>query len=231
MPVPPVMAAHRWRNNSELIAVVASLGYIGPVVLDPTYGRGKWWTQYKPVELIGRDRYRGPCCDPEWDYEAMDGIEPETIDTVAFDPPYVARGGRKTTGKAALDHVDRYGNDNNPATPELLLESICKGISASWRVLKPGGTLLVKASDYISSGHLFCGAHHLWTYATHVPQAPIGAEVDDTRLMYRTEAIFIHLSGAGMQPPNNLDGTPRRQVHPRNNFSYLYVFRKPKGSR
>src|SRR5690606_27767225 len=43
-----VLAAHRWRNNAEMIADVAKLGYITGDVLDTTYGRGGFWTVYMP---------------------------------------------------------------------------------------------------------------------------------------------------------------------------------------
>ena len=48
-----VPAVHDWPTNGHLIADVAHLGYISDKdsVLDPTYGLGVSWTQYRPTDL------------------------------------------------------------------------------------------------------------------------------------------------------------------------------------
>jgi hypothetical protein len=57
---PPVMTARIPTvikgSNAHLIATIAPL-YIMPtdVVPDPTYGEGKWWTDYRPEHLICHD--------------------------------------------------------------------------------------------------------------------------------------------------------------------------------
>ena len=50
-----ILAAHRWKHNSELIYDAMLLNYIGPRVLDPTYGRGNWWKAWQPLELVKHD--------------------------------------------------------------------------------------------------------------------------------------------------------------------------------
>ena len=40
-----IYSATAWRNNSELIADVARLGYIEGTVLDVTYGLGNFWNE------------------------------------------------------------------------------------------------------------------------------------------------------------------------------------------
>lgn len=53
-----IMAIGQWRTNADMIAdAVVPLGYLHEdwVTLDPTYGYGKWWTRWKPRELVGSD--------------------------------------------------------------------------------------------------------------------------------------------------------------------------------
>jgi hypothetical protein len=53
-PIASVIASHR---NGPLIAKAATLWIRpGDVVLDMTYGRGKFWTDFTPGHLIAHDR-------------------------------------------------------------------------------------------------------------------------------------------------------------------------------
>ena len=193
------------RRNGPLIAAVAKL-WIDPedVVLDVTYGRGRFWTDFTPGTLLTHDI-------------ALDGVDfrklPEadnSVDVVAFDPPYVSTGGRRTS--TIPDFNDRYGLTDAPKSPLETSQLMAEGIAECARVLKRGGRLLVKVSDYISSGKYHIGQH----YALSAGLAE-GLEVAD---------CFIHYSGTGPQPTENLDGTPRKQVHSRRAHSFLIVFKK-----
>jgi hypothetical protein len=88
-----ILAASFWRDNSALIEDAARLSYLKKewIILDCTFGRGLWWKRWIPDNLITHDI-------------AIDGIDwrklPEddnTFDAIAWDPPYVSVGGRKTT--------------------------------------------------------------------------------------------------------------------------------------
>lgn len=195
-----VMAATAWRTNADMIADCVRLGYlrVDAVTLDPTYGRGTWWNKWLPEDLTVHDI-------------ALDGVDfrdlphdNEAFDAIAFDPPYVCVGGRKTTGMP--DFHDRYGLTAAPSSPHELQALINDGLREQHRVLKPGGTLLVKCQDYVSSGKLWLGTH--WTLSCGMG---LSLECID-----RLE----HLSGPRPQPPG------RRQVHARRNLSTLFVFRK-----
>jgi hypothetical protein len=196
----------RSRRNGPLIAQAAKLWIQDDdIVLDVTYGRGRFWTEFKPTNLITHDI-------------ALDGVdfralpEPdESVDVVVFDPPYVSIGGRTTS--TIEDFNARYGLTDAPKSPLETSDLMAGGIREAGRVLVPRtGRLMVKVSDYISSGKYHAGHH----YAVAAALATGFEQLDE----------FVHYSGTGPQPMDNLDGTPRRQVHSRRAHSFLCVFGK-----
>jgi tRNA G10 N-methylase Trm11 len=211
-----IYAAQSWPSNAELIRDVAKLGYIRQTdtVLDPTFGNGVWWKLFLPDYLIAHDI-------------AMDGVDfallPEadqSVDVVAFDPPYVAPGGRSTS---TLIMYGQYGNLQTPKDPAMLQTLINWGLHEAVRVVRRKGYVLVKCMNYVSSGHVWPGVFRTQEYA-------LG-------LNLRFVTMFVH-SGetAGPQPKVRfktvtVNGTKTRvlstQQHPRNNYSVLLVLRKP----
>lgn len=254
----PVLAAHTWPTNAELIADVARL-YFQPDdrVLDLTYGDGVWWKRYQPEFLTAfmpRRKWTGATQrrfaeHPGWaaacDVNFLEPPPDELIgafNVVAFDPPYVAKGGRKTGTIDEMD--DRFGLQETPATPIELHWSNMTGLRTALRCCAPGGVVLLKSMDYISSGKLMPVATE-W----------ILQDLDEEFPDLKRDATFYHVGGTGPQPaidkckacsgageiadPCHHDmpaipcpkctgkgGAPRRQVHPRNNMSILYVLRK-----
>lgn len=200
------MAATEWPTNAHLIEDVARLRYLRREwrTLDPTYGRGNWWTRWRPEQLVVHDLI-------------LDGVDfrdlphsDDSFDAVAFDPPYVAKGGRETSGIKAMD--ERYGQITCPATPALLQEMIEDGLRSLCRVLRPRGILIVKTKDYISSGKFWAGTHK-----TTAAALALGFEQLDR---------FEHLGDPIPQPPRmRADGEPVRQHHSRRNLTTLLVFK------
>jgi hypothetical protein len=197
-----IKAATAWPTNADMIADVASLGYIkaDDVVLDPTYGRGLWWTKFTPANLTKHD-----IAIDRVDFRSLPH-EANKFDVVAYDPPYVCVGGRATTTMPDLH--DRYGLTDAPRTPSALQCMINEGLSEAARVVKPRGHIIVKCQDYVSSGKLWIGTHHTLQHGV-----AIGLTCVDK---------LEHLAGIRPQPPN------RRQVHARRNLSTLFVFQKMK---
>lgn len=215
-----ILAANNWRNNAALIADVAKL-YLDPdmLALDPTFGRGKWWDAWHPTALYASD-LKSTCpwrrkSQPDWvarcdhgrDFRKLDEYWGLSFDLVAFDPPYVSKGGRATSGISEFD--DRYGLHDAASSPADLQLDIDLGMASIKRVLKPRGILLVKCKDYISSGELWEGTFHTQSAAR--------------ALGFRVVDRFEHYSKApGIQPPG------RRQVHARRNLSTLFVLEAPR---
>jgi hypothetical protein len=187
-------------SNGVLIAAVARLGYLGgptSTVLDTTYGRGSFWTRYRPAGLIvGRDDFRS--------LSNADG----SVEIVVYDPPYISTGSRETS--SIDEFYDRYGlGDLKGWKAQRRL--IDDGLAECARVLAPrGGYLLVKCMDYVESGRKVWNTFH------------VAAEGE--RLGLRLVDRFHHLTGGGAQPADNLDGSPREQRTAREVTSMLLVF-------
>lgn len=207
-----VLAAHTWPTNGHLIADVARL-YLNDTdhVLDPTYGRGVWWSIWRPTHLTASDLdpTKSPLGRP---IDFRDLPWPANhFDAATFDPPYMAPGGRKTT--STDDFNDRFGLHTTPATPAENQALIDQGLAEVGRVVRPGGIVLVKCMDYINGGRLFPGTHLTLTAAL------AGGFFYEDRIE--------HVGRPGPQPSTNLDGSPRRQLHARRNLSTLFVLRAP----
>lgn len=199
-----VLAVDRWPTNAALIRDVAELGWLRKEdrVLDPTYGGGLWWTDWRPDDLTSY-------CRPQDDSDFRDLPHPDGwFDAITFDPPYVAKGGRATSGIREMD--DRYGQHDCPPTPSALQHLINDGLTEMARLVPVGGIILVRCKDYISSGDLFEGTYYTRRHA-------------ETLDLYACERFEYVTEKGGPQPPG------RRQAHARRNASTLYVFRKGKG--
>lgn len=196
---PSILAAQRWTSNADMIVDAANLGYLEGRVLDPTYGRGLWWTKFKPDDFTHHDLRNDGI-----DFRRLPYKDGE-FDTVAFDPPYIAPGGRSSTGIG--EYYDRYGLTKAPRTPKDLRVLIGDGIREAARVVDKGGYVLVKCMDYISSGQYIPGVAWVFEDAVNCGLKPVDQ--------------FIYLGKARPQPSG------RSQKHARRNLSNLWVFQKP----
>lgn len=211
-----VQSVVRSRENGPLLATVAQL-WMAPddLVLDATYGRGAFWTLYRPARLIAHDL-------------ELDGVDcralPEgdgTVDVVVFDPPYIPQGGRETSTlasrgrhragdgntRASGGFLERYGLVDGPRSVAELDALFSGGMAEAHRVLRPGGRLLVKCMDYVNSGRYVQGRH----------KVVLGAGA----LGFRQVDEFVHYSGLGPQPVVD------EQQHSRRAHSFLCVFQVP----
>lgn len=197
-----IYASDNWTDNGDLVADVLNL-YAAPGMrlLDATYGRGIWWSckhRWPPTSMEHQNKglwdfYNAPFVDASWD-------------VVLYDPPYVCKGGRATSGVRDMD--DRYGLTTAPASPRGVQDLVNGGLTEMARITAPKGIILCKVQDYISSGKLWPG-----TYLTQRTAYCLGLEVLD---------IFVPRFGSRPQPSG------RTQMHARRNISTLFVFRKGK---
>ena len=149
-----IYAATNWKTNGHLILDAYKIGYLKDTdtILDPTYGKGVWWQQWRPQNLVTRSNVE----DPSFDFRRTEFAEGQ-FDAIAYDPPYVSVGGRATSNQKEM--YDHYGLLNAPKTPLELQWLINDGLTEMYRIVKPGGIVLVKCQDYISGGKMFLGTH------------------------------------------------------------------------
>jgi hypothetical protein len=201
--VTPIAAATAWRTNGEMIADVARLGYLHQEwrTLDPTWGRGTWWTKWRPNDLVAHDKY------------TLDGIdfrhlpyEDASFAAIVFDPPYQATGGRKTSTIKAMH--DRYGMDcDDTRTPAKVQATIDGGLTEMRRLAEPRGFVLAKCAIGVTGGRL-----RPHTHATYNHAMDLGFE-------YVDELELLH----GPTPQSQ-----KTQRHARQWRSTLFVFRAPR---
>lgn len=189
------------RTNAELIRDCATLGYLNvdDVVLDPTYGLGRFWMLWRPRHLVASDLdpERSPVGRPV-DFRALPWST-SPFDAVTFDPPYKLNG---TGGGGPGDHA--YGVATGMRWQDRH-QLIHDGITECVRVLRTGGTLLVKCQDQVCSGQ------KRWQTREFAATAEaLGCRLVD----------MLHVLGGRAQPAG------RRQVHSRTNYSTMLVLRK-----
>ena len=195
-----IYAATYWPTNAHMIVDVARLGYLRShwLTLDPTYGLGNFWTIWRPNNLVKTDLYTADGVEvaPQ-DFTRMAGVPDNWFDAVVFDPPYKLNGTPSAADKA-------YGV-NTPTRWQDRITLMQKGQKECARVLKPGGYLLTKCQDQVVSGK------KVWQTDIMTAQAIQDGLVKVDRLDF--------LTNPRPQPHD-------RQVHARQNYSTLLIFRK-----
>jgi hypothetical protein len=194
----PLMAHGTWATNAELIADLGRMGrYLHDDyrTLDPTWGKGRFWTLWQPADLTGCDLNpaKSPIGYPV-DFTALP-FDPASFDAVVFDPPYKLNG----TPSAA---DEPYGVDL-VASREERHRLIRLGITECVRVVRPDGWVLVKCQDQVNGGKVRWQTR---MFADH-------AEALGCRLVDAAQ-----IESYRPQPP----GTA--QKHLRRNYSTLLIF-------
>lgn len=193
------MAIADRKTNADLMVDCRELGYINGRVLDLTYGLGRFWSKWQPDNLFASD------LDPEkspigfsMDFTAT--CYPDRYaDTVVLDPPY------KLNGRSTEEVDSQYGVAGAYTPADARHQLMRDGITEAARILKPGGRLLFKCQDQVSSGKVHWQTR---TMADHGEST--GFLLDD----------MMFFPSYRKQPEG------RRQVHARRNYSTLLVFRK-----
>jgi DNA modification methylase len=205
MTPPEVFAIGLRRSNATLIKDLHQLGWLldDDRILDPTYGKGKWWTQWRPKAGVTATDLNAKLDVGVANFLALPWAS-HAFDVVAFDPPYKLNGTPGKSGPAALDAA--YGVDGKAYFRWQDRMEICKGgIVECGRVAKR--ILLVKCMDQVCSGDVRWQTHEFKDVA----------EANGFRLVDK-----LHVRGYRAQSAKN-------QEHARRDYSTMLVFeRRPK---
>lgn len=200
-----VQSVVRSQRNGPLIAAAAQLWINDDDrVLDMTYGRGLFWTDYRPRRLFTNDLSLESEAEFHHDFRDFPAWSDGSFNVVVFDPPYIAQGGRDAS--TVPDMLDRYGLVDVPKTVAEVDDLIRAGMVEAVRLMGNGARLLVKCMDYVNGGEYVRGRHKVVSCAEELGLT----QVDE----------FVHYSGTGPQPGG------RRQLHSRRAHSFLCVFFK-----
>lgn len=202
----PVLATAAWRTNAELIAhAVVPLGHLRKewVTLDPTYGKGKFYTLWKPDQLLRGDLDPGKSPDFPGGLDARrTGLLNDSVDVTVLDGPY------RLNGTPDMPFDEAFGVDQRVPWQERI-EIIKDMITEAQRISRHH--VLVKCQAQVCSGAV------RWQdriFADH-------GEALGMTLLDRFDMVPNHRP----QPTHNSDGSERRQVHARRNNSTLLVFK------
>lgn len=187
-------------TNAELIATAQALYPMSGLTLDLTPGDELgFWRDFKPESLT--------LLEHGLDFRDT-GMIGGFYEDVVFDPPYVTKGGHKTSTIEAMNK--RYGMLHVEKSPQLQWDlQIAPGVREAARLLKRKGRLWLKCMDYVTSGKV-------WWFTKD-------ALAMLTEAGFKLEDEFILDGNPGPQPSLNLDGTPRRQVHAARAHSVLMI--------
>jgi phage N-6-adenine-methyltransferase len=198
---PPIVTSYQC-NNDGLMAQVARLYFrTGDRIADVTYGRGRFWrltnmTQYDfhPSDLL---------TVPERPYDFRNlPYRSHEFDAHVFDPPYMHNPPARRYLNADYKNFDTTKGISHDDIIRLYRD----GMSEGWRILKPGGLMLVKCKDEIESGRQRMS--HVEVHDIAVKE--LGMEVRDLFVLTQ-KALLVRF---------------RNNNHARKNHSYLWVFEK-----
>ena len=211
VPLDLVLSAHVGQNAHVFADILRLHVPRGSKVADVTYGRGAFWKEVDPTlyTLLATDLKTGVDC-------RRLPYEDASIDAVVLDPPYMEGFFRQTAEQLAgsgshASFREHYASSatttSGPRYHAAVLSLYGEAAIEARRVLRDGGTLIVKCQDELSANR-----QHL----THVEIINEYAAIG-----FRAKDLFVLVR-------NNRPGVSRmkKQIHARKNHSYFLVFVK-----
>ncbi len=199
----PVMTSYR-ANNDHLMAEVAKLYFRpGDRIADVTYGTGRFWRR---IDLSQFDFHASDLLTvPEhpYDFRCLP-YRSNDFDVHVIDPPYMhhpAKTRRHNTDYKNAETTFGYSHVD-------IIKLYRDGMTEGYRILKPGGLMLVKCKDEVEAGK---------QRMSHVEIHDIA--VNDLRM--EVQDLFV------LTQKSPVPYFGRSNQHARKNHSYLWVFRKP----
>lgn len=210
-------------DNRALIAEARRL-WIAPndIVADVTWGRGAFWPRNLDEDAQPQFRYDIATREPSVDCRSLPNSD-NSIDVLVFDPPY-----RPSHGGNQEEYYSHYGlSKSGLDSMQDVLDLYQAGIVEAFRVLRPGGRILVKCQDMTYSDRL-----HLVHLDVIRQMQRAGFEFSDLFVLVnqkRREAAADSQDGEPAENAEEADDTQfRSQKRARRAHSYLLVGSKPR---
>lgn len=189
-------------DQGEILRNIVSLHCPEGIELDPTYSKGNFYKLNgieEPLEKFDLypqtdDTLRASADNlPHWN---------DSISSIMFDPPFIAG---HTKNKPTGIIGERFHGFPSVSS---LWEFYDASILEFWRILQPGGVLVFKCQDTISSGKQWLSHVHIINVAEQIG--------------FYTKDLFVLLAKNRIIGHNH-----KRQKHARKYHSYFIVFIKP----
>jgi phage N-6-adenine-methyltransferase len=198
---PPVLTSYQ-SNNDHLMAQVARLYFRpGDRVADVTYGTGRFWrlTDLTQYDFHPSDLLTVP--DHPYDFRSLP-YPCQDFDVHVFDPPYMHHPPARRYLCSDYRNYDTTKGSSHADIIRLYRDGMVEG----YRILKPGGLMLVKCKDETEGGRQRMSHIEVHDIAVH----ELGMEVADFFVLTQKMLLFLF----------------RHDNHARKNHSYLWVFQK-----
>ncbi len=227
-----IQSTHMGGNAEQFADILALHVPAGGKIADVTYGGGVFWVKVEPdtytvvasdIELRDGHRFdKGFTYLDAVDCRALPHAD-QSFDCVVLDPPYMEGFYRRAVEQLACSgsHIalrraySELGSTCEPAEGvprwhDAVVDMYMRAGVEAHRVLRPGGVLIVKCQDEVSSNK---------QRLTHV------------EIVTGFEDLGFHCRDLFVQVRNNAPGVSRlkTQVHARKNHSYFLVFERPAG--
>lgn len=191
-------------DEAQLIKWLLGLYNGGAAVdLDPTYSEGKLW------DGLPKPMRKGDICPAVEGCEQMDARDlpypAASLDSIFFDPPFVPKNVKRENGKLGIIEKRFSGYSSMLDLWQMYADSF----KEFYRVLAPGGLLLVKNMDQIAGGKFYSAFDGVVTQARDA----------GFKLIYIS---VLYSENPPMMSPNMAEQQNPRHVH-----CYYFVFRKP----
>lgn len=176
--------------------------YLGgqPIHADVTYSRGIFYKNIPQPRLKFDINPQAPdVVESSFDNLPLDN---DSIESLVFDPPFMPTQSRNNPGVIKT----RFTAFNSVVE---MFASYKAGLQEFWRVLEPGGILIVKCQDTVSSGKNYFSHYEIERYSRE-----IGFDEIDLFILGSKNVL--------------ISSKWKRQIHARKSHSYFIVFGKPK---
>jgi hypothetical protein len=192
-----------YENHDECLTAILEICGLSNFTLDPTYSTGNFYKGEVPEPTLKSDVR--PQTEDVIEMDCRELVyKTGTIRSIIFDPPFLATRGPSLRGSSGNEIARRFTVFNDEKT---LHSFYSDALMEFYRVLAPGGFLVFKCQDKVSSGKQYFSHVYIHNWAISIGFYP--------------KDLFIYVHKTRM-----VADWQRTQQHARKYHSYFWVFQK-----